>query len=131
MKLSRSLVGVLAVAAALSAGGGASARGGHDHEAARAALARGEILPLTRILTLVAKQARGDILEIELQREQARFIYEVRVLTPAGKVVEVKFDARTGARIEDSGPPKSPKLSKPGPDEKDAKDRDAGADRRR
>lgn len=128
MKLFRSLVGVLAVAAAMSAGGAAMARRDYDHEAARAALARGEILPLTRILTLVAQQAPGDILEIELDREQARFIYEVRVLTPAGKVVEVKFEAKTGARLEDIGPPKPPKPSKT---DKDAKDRDAGADRRR
>ena len=127
MKLSRLLAGVLA-AAVLCAGAAAAGRGDHDHEAARAALARGEILPLTRILALVAQQAPGDILEIELEREQSRFIYEVRVLTPAGKVVEVKFDARTGARIEYGKPPKPAKADKP---EKDAKDRDAGADRRR
>ncbi len=94
-------------------GAPAAARSDRDHEAARAALARGEILPLTRILAVVAQQSPGDILEVELERHDAQFKYEVRVLTAAGKVVEIHLDARTGALL------------------KDEKGRDAGADRRR
>ena len=83
-----------------AAAGAASARQHQDHEAARAALARGEILPLTRILTVVAQRAPGDILEVELDRDNMRFIYEITVLSPAGKVVEVRLDAKTAAVID-------------------------------
>lgn len=101
------------VAALLATSGAATARNDQDHEAARAALARGEILPLTRILAVVAQQHPGDILEVELDRHGARFVYEVTVLTRAGKVTEVHVDGKT-AVVLDRG-----------------KGTDAGADRRR
>jgi len=104
---------LVAAIGVLVAGAPAAARSDRDHEAARAALARGEILPLTRILAVVAQQSPGDILEVELERHDSRFEYEVRVLTAAGKVVEFHLDARTGALL------------------KDGKGNHAGADRRR
>ncbi len=99
--------------AALLAGGGAAAARDDDHEAARKALAKGEILPLTRILAVVAQQSPGDVLEVQLDRHGVRFVYEVKVLTRAGKVTEVQVDGKTGAVLDDG------------------KGNDAGADRRR
>jgi uncharacterized membrane protein YkoI len=101
-----------AAAALLAISGAAVARDG-DHEAARKAMARGEILPLTRILAVVAQVSPGDVLAVELDRHGARFVYEVKVLTRVGKVTEVQVDAKTGAPLDDG------------------KGRDAGADRRR
>ena len=111
-KVSRSL-SALAAAALLATAGAAAARDKSDHEAARAALARGEILPLTRILAVVARHSPGDILEVELELHGTRFVYEVKVLTPAGKVTKAKVDAKTGALLNDG------------------KGNHAGADRRR
>lgn len=111
-KSARSLAALLA-ACLLAAGGGAVAKDDQDHEAARKAMARGEILPLTRILAVVAQASPGDVLKVELERHGARFVYEVKVLTPAGKVIEVQVDGKTGALVEDG------------------KGNHAGADRRR
>lgn len=103
----------LLAAALLAAGPGAVARDDQDHEAARKAMARGEILPLTRILPVVAQARPGDVLEVQLDRHRERFVYEVTVLTRAGKVTEVHVDAKTGALLNDG------------------KGNHAGADRRR
>ena len=74
-----------------------------DHEAARAALARGEILPLPRILIIAAGRVPGDVLEVELEDEHGRLIYDLKILAGNGRVREVEIDARTGAvlKVED------------------------------
>jgi uncharacterized membrane protein YkoI len=60
-----------------------------DHEAARAALARHEVLPLPRILALASRNVPGDILKVELEDEKGRLIYEVKIL---GRVVNIEND---------------------------------------
>jgi uncharacterized membrane protein YkoI len=74
-----------------------------DHVPAREALKRGEILPLSRILAVVATRVPGDVIDVELERKKGVWRYEVKVLTPSGVVKEVKLDARTAAvlKIED------------------------------
>jgi len=74
-----------------------------DHEAARAALARGEILPLPRILTIATGRVPGDVLEVELEDEHGRLIYDLKILAKNGRVREVEIDAKTGAvlKVED------------------------------
>lgn len=76
-----------------------------DHDYAREALRRGEILPLTRILPIVQQRVPGDVIEIDLDDDDdgARIEYEIKVLTPNGRVIEVKVDARTGRirRVEE------------------------------
>ncbi|MCW5580617.1 MAG: PepSY domain-containing protein [Luteimonas sp.] len=66
-------------------------------EAALAALQRGEILPLTRIMAIATTHIPGDIIEIEYK---AGPLYEVEVLTPSGRIREIKLDARTGEVIK-------------------------------
>jgi uncharacterized membrane protein YkoI len=69
-----------------------------DHDYAREALRRGEILPITRILPAVLQRVPGDVIEIELDTHDdgRRIEYEIKILTPSGRVIEVKVDARTG-----------------------------------
>jgi uncharacterized membrane protein YkoI len=79
-------------------------RGGeHDHERARRAVERGEILPLDTVLTAVRATIAGEIVDIELEREHGRWIYEVKVIDRAGRLVEVYADAATATvvKIED------------------------------
>lgn len=71
-----------------------------DHERAREALARGEILPLTEILERVQAQYPGQVLETEFDREWLRYYYELTVLTDNGYVLEIEVDAATGEIIE-------------------------------
>jgi uncharacterized membrane protein YkoI len=87
---------------AIATGDGNAARDGRvdrDQDAARAALQRGEVMPIARILTLVAQYLPGDVIEVELDSERGQLRYEISVLTPTGRVRELRLDARTGGLI--------------------------------
>ncbi len=93
------------VLALLLAGGGVSsvwagAADDDDHEAALAALQRGEILPLGRILLIVSRNVAGDVIDVELERDHGVWQYEVKVLTSTGRVREVKLRAQDGVVLE-------------------------------
>ena len=74
-----------------------------DQKAASDALARGEILPIGRILDIATAQVPGDVVKVKLEREPWGFKYEVKVLAKNGRVREIEIDARTGKviKIED------------------------------
>lgn len=72
----------------------------HDHDRARAALERGDILPLSRILAIVEKTWGGRVIEVDLGRDDGRFVYEIEIVTPAGRLLEAEIDAATGDLIE-------------------------------
>lgn len=57
------------------------------------------VLPIERILDQTRTSVAGVILEVELEREHGRLIYEVLVLTPDNRKVEIEYDARTGAEL--------------------------------
>lgn len=74
-----------------------------DQRAASAALARGEILPIARVLAIATERVPGDVLKVKLERESFGFKYEVKILTGGGRVREVEIDAKSGRiiKIED------------------------------
>lgn len=57
-------------------------------------------LPLARILSIVRTQATGEVIEVELEEDDGQESYEVAVLTPEGRKVEITVDARTGRVLE-------------------------------
>lgn len=65
-----------------------------DQKAAARARAAGEILPLTDILDHLKVAYPGDVVEIELDREKGRWVYEVKLIEPTGRLVEIYVDAR-------------------------------------
>ena len=71
-----------------------------DHVQAKKLRDAGAILPLETILKNAKKLRSGRILEIELEDEHERYIYELEVLDEKGVVWEMKFDAKTGKLIE-------------------------------
>lgn len=75
----------------------------NEHDAIRSALQRGEVLSLTKILAIAEQQVPGDVIEVELEDEHRALVYEIKILTPTGRVREIKIDARTGVvlKIED------------------------------
>ena len=75
-------------------------RHAREHEEIRAALERGEVLPLVRILAIAQEKVPGDVIEVELEKEQGILIYEIKVLTVGGRVREIKIDARQGTVLE-------------------------------
>lgn len=77
-----------------------SARAGDDHAKAARLRDAGEILPLERIVERAREQHPGRVLETELEDKRGRYVYEVELLDESGSVWEMKFDARTGALLE-------------------------------
>ncbi|SEM15927.1 Peptidase propeptide and YPEB domain-containing protein [Halomonas daqiaonensis] len=65
------------------------------HEAVR----EGKIVPLPEILDWLEAHYVGQVLEVELERDDGRMLYEVEMLGPQGQVVEFEFDAASGELI--------------------------------
>jgi uncharacterized membrane protein YkoI len=71
-----------------------------DHDRARRALEAGEILPLSEILKVAEAVRRGRVIELELERENGRWIYELELISPGGELYEMEIDAATGQLLE-------------------------------
>jgi uncharacterized membrane protein YkoI len=71
-----------------------------QHYEAREALRNGKVRPLEEIIAAVRGEISGDIIEIEFEHEDGRYIYEIEMIRPSGKVIEIKVDAATKAIIE-------------------------------
>lgn len=78
---------------------------GDDQSRARQAMLSGNVAPLSDLLKIVEADYEGEILKVELEDEDAGkwggqrgidfFIYEIKVLTPSGNLVKLKYDAKT------------------------------------
>lgn len=89
---------------AVLAGAASPAAADDDDQAnARRALAAGEILPLEKILAAVESRFPGQVVEVELEREDGRWEYEIELLTGEGKVLELTYDAATARLLEVEG----------------------------
>lgn len=73
-----------------------------DSDLALAAVARGEILPLSALMPRLLAAFPGEVLDIEIDLDPAGRIeeYEFEMLTPEGRLIEVDMDARTGEITE-------------------------------
>lgn len=89
------LATVLVASPALADKGG---HGDHDErERLEHAQEKGDVLPLARILELLrAEGITGEVLEVELENEDDGFVYEIYLLGPDGRRLEVKVDPATG-----------------------------------
>jgi uncharacterized membrane protein YkoI len=96
-RLARRLALVLLL---LAAAGAAADPDRRDHDRARAALERGEVLPLAQILGAVAAAVPGDVVELELEREDGAWVYEIKVIAPDGRLLEVLVDGASGRLLE-------------------------------
>jgi len=74
-----------------------------DHDRARQALEAGEILPLKSVLETVTADTPGRVLEVELDRQHGRWVYEIKLLRQGGSVVKLWVDASDGAVIDRRG----------------------------
>ena len=74
-----------------------------DHEIARQALSAGEILPLRTVLQRLEQTYPGEVLEVELEQESGRWIYEVKLLGSDGSVSKLMVNARDASLIEIKG----------------------------
>ena len=71
-----------------------------DHEQARRLKESGQILSLEQILKAAQSVHSGRVLEVELDNEKGRYVYEVELLDERGEVWELYFDAANGKLIK-------------------------------
>jgi len=81
-------------------GGGAAAGERDEAERVRAAVQAGEILPLPQLLERLQRSHPGQVLEIELEREDGRWIYEIKLLQAGGRLLKLEVDAKSGAVLK-------------------------------
>lgn len=67
-----------------------------DYQRARQLVAEGLILPLETILKRAEISPGWKLLEVELEQEHDRWIYELEILKEDGEVIEVLYDAQSG-----------------------------------
>jgi uncharacterized membrane protein YkoI len=90
------LAALLLMAAALASWTTPSDAGDSDHELARQALQQGRVLPLRTVLDQVERDYQGQVIKVEFEHDDGRFIYEIRLLQSGGRVAKLKIDARDG-----------------------------------
>ena len=81
---------------ALGAGRAAHADGHDDHDLARQALQQGQVLPLRTVLDKLEREYPGQVLKVEFERDDGRYVYEIRLLQNDGRIAKLKIDAVDG-----------------------------------
>lgn len=64
-----------------------------DHDRARAAVQAGEVVPLGDVLAQAEADFVGDMVEAELENDHGRWVYELKLITPGGTLLELLYDA--------------------------------------
>ena len=67
-----------------------------DHDLARDAVLQQRARPLAEILGMVARTIPGKVLDAELETDDGQVVYELKILTRQGQLVELHVDAATG-----------------------------------
>ena len=84
------------VLALLVSGPAHNIRADDDYKEAKRLRESGEIMPLEEILKNVRNSYPGRILEVELENEKGRVIYELEILGADRIVREIYIDAKSG-----------------------------------
>lgn len=102
MKIHRSLFALFSLMLMLAAAGprAVHASDERDHDRARQALESGQVLPLRTVLERVERDYPGQVMEVELERKDGRWIYEVKLLRAGGALLKLKVDARDGMLLD-------------------------------
>jgi uncharacterized iron-regulated membrane protein len=72
----------------------------NDQDRARAAVQAGKVLPLKTLLERLQREHPGQVLEVELEQDDGRWIYEIKLLQPGGRLVKLEVDAASGAVLQ-------------------------------
>lgn len=80
-----------------------NAIGDQPWQALHGEVGRGDVVPLETILDWLEVHYMGDILEIEIDRDDGLVEYEIKMLGPQGQVVEFEFDGHSGQLMKIEG----------------------------
>lgn len=100
----REVLAACAVLALAAAAVPAQARS--DQDRARAAVQSGEVQPLAAVLERVQRSHPGRVLEVELEREDGRWIYELKLLQPGGRLLKLEVDAASAEVLRSRSRPR-------------------------
>ena len=91
------LAAAISTAAPVLADDGENEHDGDDRhlEEVSGAVGRGEIRPLADILQAVQGKLSGEVVGVEVEREDGHWLYELRVAEKSGRLLEVYVDAAT------------------------------------
>lgn len=70
-----------------------------DHIEAKRLFNSGEIMALDDIMKIIRQTYPGKLLEVELEKEGGKIVYEVEILGADGIVREIYVDAKNGKLI--------------------------------
>jgi len=87
------LAGVLALLAASPTAAEEHWRDLHE------AVGDGRVVALPTLLDWLEARYQGQVLEVDLERDDGRLTYEIEMLGPEGQLVEFEFDAESGELI--------------------------------
>ena len=88
--------GLLVLALSASAVLSGSAVGDQHWGALHGEVRRGNVVPLETILDWLEAHYIGEVLEVEVERENGYVEYEIKMLGPQNQVVEFEFDGHSG-----------------------------------
>lgn len=99
MKPGKRLLATLALSLGIFAGQ-LQASPPKDHDLARQALEAGEILPLRSVLERIERDYPGEVMEVELEREDGKWTYEIKMIRRGGGIAKLKLNAKDASLIE-------------------------------
>jgi len=71
-----------------------------DHDTVLKAVDSGEARSLAELKRIVMERVPGEIVSVKLDHERSVLVYEFRILTAVGRLVEVEVDAADGTILE-------------------------------
>lgn len=95
MKLRRPSIPIVSAAWLALLLASAPALADSDQDRARATVQAGKALPLKTVLERLEREVPGQVLEVELEQRDERWIYEIKLLQPGGRLVKLELDAAT------------------------------------
>lgn len=71
-----------------------------DQDEALTLVEQGAVLPLQQFIDDAQQRFPGRLLEVELEWDDGRYVYELELVTRAGVVLELEYDAVTGRLLD-------------------------------
>ncbi len=72
-----------------------------DSETVRRWVEQGRVLPLEELLARHGERIAGRLLDVEVEREHGRIVYELEVIGDDGRVREIYLDAASGEWLDE------------------------------